>query len=178
MRQSWLEQFWYAYANGAAITNTTTETILFPLRKIWADLLQDGRKLRITARGKISNVVTTPGNITARLRWGGVSGTILCQSAAIAQNTAAQTDVMWSIYIDLTVRGNGATGSVVAMGEFDSANFATLQAAKMGSAGAATPAAVTADLTVDTDLALTLQFSIANAANSATGMEYYIEVLN
>ena len=48
----------------------------------------------------------------------------------------------------------------------------------LGSAGVATPAAVTADLTVDTALALTIQMSASNAANAVTGHNYVGESLN
>ena len=181
-RQLWTETIWdNGGINGAAVANTTTETILFPNATIPAWYLRDGRRFRITARGKISNVVTTPGNIDFKLRWGGVSGTILAQSSAIALSATANTDAMFEIYIDLEVRGNGPSGSVLAIGEAYCANLATLVPMMMGSAGGAsgnTPAAVTVALDADTAISLTAHFSIANASNSITGMIFYIEALN
>ncbi len=177
-RQYWGELISWVIANGTVIANSTTETILFPNITIPANFLTEGRTLRLTVRGKISNVVTTPGNITFRLRWGGVSGTILCQSAAVAMSATAFTDAIFAIYIEFTVRASGSSGSVLAIGEFASGNLSTVAPNYLGSAGATVPAAVTVDLTADTALAITAQFSIANASNSITGMNYLLEALN
>lgn len=180
-RQFWNETLTWSVANGATISNTTTETILFPNVTIPANFLQDGRVLRLTAQGKLSNIVTSPGNITFALRWGGVAGTILCQTSAINLNTTAQTDIMFRITIELVVRGNGSSGSLLAMGLVDLAFKSVIQPEFMGSAGGSsgnTPAAVTVDLTADTALALTAKFSVANSGNAITGMNYLLEALN
>lgn len=180
-RQFWNETLTWSTANGATISNTTTETILFPNVTIPANFLQDGRTLRLTATGKLSNIVTSPGNITFALRWGGVTGTILAQTSTINLNTTAQTDIMFRIVIEIVTRANGSSGSLLAMGMVDLAFKATVQPELMGSAGGAsgnTPAAVTADLTADTALALTAKFSVANAGNAITGMNYLLEALN
>jgi hypothetical protein len=50
-RQFWNETLTWAVANGVAVANTTTETILFPSVTIPANFLQDGRVLRLTAQG-------------------------------------------------------------------------------------------------------------------------------
>ncbi len=177
-RQYWGETLAWSTANGAAITNTTAETILFPNVTIPANYLQDGRTLRITVRGKISNVVTSPGNMTFRLRWGGVSGTILCQSAATALSATAFADAIFCIFIELVVRANGSSGSVLAIGDAYCDNLSVRDPMMMGSAGATAPTAVTVDLTADTALSITAQFSTANASNSITGMNYLVEALN
>lgn len=180
-RQFWNETLTWAVANGAAIANTTTETILFPNVTIPANFLQDGRTLRLTAQGKLSNIVTSPGNIIFALRWGGVAGTILAQTSAINLNTTAQTDVMFRIVLEIVTRVNGASGSLLAMGLADLAFKSVIQPEFMGSGGGSsgnTPAAVTVDLTADTALALTAKFSVANAGNTITGMNYLLEALN
>lgn len=180
-RQFWNETLTWAVANGAAIANTTTETILFPNVTIPANFLQDGRVLRLTAQGKLSNIVTSPGNLAFALRWGGVAGTILAQTSAFNLNTTAQTDVMFRITIEIVVRANGSSGSLLAMGLADLAFKSVIQPEFMGSAGGSsgnTPAAVTVDLTADTALALTAKFSVANSGNSITGMNYLLEALN
>lgn len=180
-RQFWNETLTWATANGAAIANTTTETILFPNITIPANFLQDGRTLRLTATGKLSNIVTTPGNISFLLRWGGVAGTILAQTSTINLNTTAQTDIMFRIVIEIVTRANGASGSLLAMGIVDLAFKSVIQPEFMGSAGGNsgnTPAAVTVDLTADTALALSAKFSVANAGNTITGMNYLLEALN
>lgn len=181
-RQLWVEHVADEQGiNGVAIASTS-ETILFPDNTIPNGYLRDGRKFRITAWGKYSNVITTPGSITFRLRWGGVAGTILCQSSAIALNIVAQTDEMFKVEVLLSVRANGASGSLLAMGLV---TLATQLAASnnqpnfMGSAGGAsgnTPAAVTVALNADTLLSLTYQSTVATG--SITGMQYSLEALN
>lgn len=180
-RQFWEEALAWATANGT--TNSSgAEAIVFPNVTIPANYMQDGRSLRLTAMGKFSNVVTTPGSITWRLRWGGVAGTILAQSSAIALNIVAQTDDMFRIMIEVTTRVNGSSGSLLAMGIVELA--AQLAASNnqpnfMGSAGGSsgnTPAAVTVDLTADTALSLTYASTVATG--SMTGMNYYIEAFN
>jgi hypothetical protein len=180
-RQFWNETLTWAVANGVAVANTTTETILFPSVTIPANFLQDGRVLRLTAQGKLSNIVTTPGTLAFALRWGGVAGTILAQTSAFNLNTTAQTDIMFRITIEIVVRVNGSSGSLLAMGLADLAFKSVIQPEFMGSAGGSsgnTPAAVTVDLTADTALALTAKFSVANAGNTITGMNYLLEALN
>jgi hypothetical protein len=167
--------------NGTNFNNTTTETLIFPSITIPANFMADGRALRLTVRGKISNVVTTPGNLDFKIRWGGVAGTILSQTSATALSTTANTDVMFSIYNEIVVRANGSSGSVLSMGEAYAGNLSVLATMLMGSAGGSstnTPAAVTVDLTADTALSVTGHFSVANASNSITGMEFILEVLN
>lgn len=180
-RQFWRETIAWSTANGTTISNSTTETILMPDVTIPANYLQDGRALQIVLMGKLSNIVTTPGTLTFALRWGGVSGTVLAQSSAMSLNTTAQTDIMFRIELELVTRANGSSGSVLAMGFANVAALATQAPQFMGSAGGSsgnTPAAVTANLTADTALSITAKFSIANAGNAITGMQYLIDSLN
>jgi hypothetical protein len=48
----------------------------------------------------------------------------------------------------------------------------------MGSAGVATPAVATVDLTADTALSITANWSVANASNTLTGHVYIGELKN
>jgi len=181
-RQLWVEEIADEQGiNGTAITGSS-ETILFPDNTIPNGFMRDGRKLRITAWFKYSNVVTTPGSITFRLRWGGVAGTLLATTSAIALNITAETDIMATMVIDLTVRSNGGSGTILAMGlvtlaqQLAASNNAP---AFMGSAGGAstnTPAAVTVALNADTALSLTYQSTVTTG--SITGMQYTLEALN
>lgn len=177
-RQFWGELLAWATASGTAISNSTTETILFPNITIPANYLQDGRTIRIKAWGQISNVVTSQPTVTFRLRWGGVAGTVLCASAALTASATAFTNAIWELEIMLTVRSNGSSGTVLAIGSVCAGDLATIAPNYLGSAGAASPAAVTVDLTADTALALTAQWSAANASNSIQGINYYVEAMN
>lgn len=183
-RQFWNEALVWSTANGTTISNSTSEALVFPNVTIPANYMQDGRALELMAMGKFSNVVTTPGTLLFRVRWGGLAGTVLAQSEAISLSATAQTDIMFRINMEIITRANGASGSLLAMGVVHLA--AQLAASNnqpnfMGSAGGAsadTPAAVTVDLTADTALSLTAQFSVATNPTNLTGMNYTIKSLN
>ncbi len=183
-RQFWSEALAWATADGTAIANSTTETIIFPNITIPANYMQDGRILRVKAFGRHSTT-TTP-TLTFRLRWGGVSGTVLAASGAMTTGTTV-TAAMWSVEALIQTRSNGSTGTLFTVGRAilgeDAASTvgsATNAAAGdfLGSAGVATPAAVTVDLTADTALSITATWSAASASNTLTGHIYLIEGLN
>lgn len=183
-RQAWEETIAWATADGTAIASTTTETIIFPNITIPANYLADGRVLRLTAYGR-HGTTGTP-TLTFALRWGGVGGTVIAQSGALTFGSGI-TAAPWKVEMLLQVRSNGATGSVFVMGEaicWDDAVGSTGSAtnapgiAAMCSAGAATPAAVTVDLTADTALSLTADWSANSASNTLTGHIYTIEAMN
>jgi len=168
-------------ANGT--TNTSgAEAIMMPDKTIPAFFMVEGRALRLTCRFKYSNVVTTPGSITFRVRWGGVAGTLLAQTSAIALNIVAQTDIMGVLQCDIVCRGRGGSGSLLAMGEvrlaqeLAASNNATNFMGSAGGASTNTPAAVTATTIVDTLLSITYQSTVATG--SMTGMIYILELLN
>lgn len=183
-RQYFEEMLSWETADGSAIANTTTETIIFANKTIPANYMSDGRVLRITAYGRHSTTVTP--TLTFALRWGGVAGTILAQSGPITCGSTV-TNAPWKLELLAQVRTNGATGTLFVMGEarvwddavgsVGSATNAPAVAA-MCSAGAATPAAVTVDMTADTALSLTADWSAASASNTLTGHLYTIEAPN
>ena len=174
-RQFWSETIAWATNSGTAVT-ATTEAILFPNTTIPANYMQDGRGLRLTIFGQFSNIVTTPGTVVLKIRWGGVAGTILAQTAAIQLNAVAQTNQMFSLEGILQTRLNGSAGAIMATGLAMIGVEGTVAPHFMGSAGAASPAAVTADLTADTALSITAVFSLTG--NSIQGLNYTIETLN
>ena len=183
-RQFWAEALAWATADGTAIANSTTETIIFPNVTIPANYMQDGRILRLRAYGRYSST-TTP-TLTFRIRWGGVSGTVLAASGALTVGSTV-TAGMWSLEAVLQTRSNGSTGTIFTVGTVEVGDDAasTVGSATnihgadfMGSAGVATPAAVTVDLTADTALSITATWSAASASNTLTGHIYIVEGLN
>jgi hypothetical protein len=81
-----------------------------------------GKQLRISAQGRISNVVTTPGTARFDVRTG-PSGTIVAwDSGALNLNVVAKTNVPWWLDIILTCRavGNGTLTTLFGFGEFRS----------------------------------------------------------
>lgn len=173
-RQYWSELLSWATADGATISATTTETIIFPNVTIPANFMQDGRVLRVSAYGRHTSAAQTS---TFRLRWGGVAGTVITATGAVTATTA--TLGLWSMIAVIQTRSNGATGTVFGMGDmiiYDDVTGGTLQGG-MGSAGFTTPAAVTLDLTADTALSITYQLGTAGS-NTCIGHIYLIEALN
>ena len=182
-RQFWEETLGWAVADGTAVANTTTETIIFPNLTVPANYMQDGRVIKVTAFGRLSSV-TAP-TIRFRLRWGGVAGTLIWDSGTITTNSG--TAALWKSEIFIQTRSNGSTGTVFAVGTqyVGSAAAPTVASATgapalgvYGSAGDDTPAAVTVDLTADTALSLTAAWSAASASNTLTGHVYVLEALN
>lgn len=190
-RQFWEETLTWATASGAAVANTTTETILFPNVTIPANYLQDGRCLRLRAFGAYGTT-STP-TLIFSLRWGGVAGTVISKSTAATLTSGvgggASMTAPWSFEAVIQVRSNGSAGTVMANGESimytaTAATAGTVTHYGMamplasGSTGGTTPVAVTVDLTADTALSFTAIWGTANAANSIQGLNYTIESLN
>ena len=184
--QTWVELLDSIIADGTQISNTVTETIVCPDFNIPAYYMYPGRTLKIWAYGVMSNVVTTPGTFTARVRWGGVSGTALLQSAAQGLDTTAHTNALWQLTALIVCRTAGASGTFMSGGFLQCFNLlsstaANLLPALLGSAG--TPgssgnAAVTVDTTAAKLLSVTGQFSVATSPTNLTCQQRVIEALN
>lgn len=178
-RQAWNEALWWQTADGTAVANTIAETIIFPDVTIPGNYMQDGRALRLQAFGKYSTVVTANPTLTFAVRWGGVAGTLLATTEAIATTTTAQVTSNWSLEVLIQTRANGSAGSLLVMGEIALHTSATVLVSNVfGVSGFDAPAPVTADLTTDKALSLTVDWSAANASNTLTGLIYTGESLN
>src|SRR5262249_27795456 len=105
-------------ADGAQILNTTTETIMAPDFTFAASdpRIYQGASFNIRCWFDVSNVVTTPGNLTLRIRWGGVAGTILATTGAITLSSTARSNYSGSLNADIVVRSIGSAGSMFCMG--------------------------------------------------------------
>ncbi len=175
-RQSWSEALYWATADGTAVANTTTEAIIFPNVTIPANYMADGRILRLRAFGKLSTTGTP--TITFAIRWGGVGGTILANTEAITCASGA-ANTAWSIEALIQTRSNGSSGSVFVMGDaMVNLTASTNTSGTFGVSGFDAPAAVTVDLTADTALSITADWSAASASNTLTGHLYVGESLN
>jgi hypothetical protein len=184
--QNWEETLDLLTADGTQISNSTSETIICPDFNIPAYYMSPGRTLKISAWGVCSNVVTTPGTLTMRVRWGGVAGTVLLASGAQGMDTTARTNALWALEAWITCRTAGATGTFNSGGVWYQYNLlastaANLLPALLGSAGA--PAASgNANVTVDTTtaklLSVTAQFSVATSPTNLTCQQRVIRVIN
>lgn len=190
-RQFWNETLTWATASGTAVANTTTETILFPNVTIPANFMQDGRVLRLRFFGAYGTTATP--TLIFSVRWGGVSGTVLAKQAANVTTSGvgggASMTAMFEGEILIQTRSNGSAGTLMTNGTTTLYTSTLLTAGTVtnygqtapiasGSTGGTTPVAVTADLTADTALSLTVTWGTANAANSIQGLNYTIEALN
>jgi hypothetical protein len=175
-KQVWQEALAWATADGTAIHTTTTETIIFPNVTIPANYMQDSRVLRMRAFGKLSTTGTP--TMTWAIRWGGVAGTLIATTEAITCMNNAVT-VNWGLEAYIITRSNGATGTLLCFGDVTMQNAATTVLGNVFSvSGYDAPAVVTCDLTADTALSLTADWSASSASNTLTGMFYTIESLN
>jgi hypothetical protein len=175
-RQSWSELLAWMTADGTAVHTTTTETILVPNVTIPANYMADGRVLRLRAFGKLSTTATP--TMTFAIRWGGVAGTLLATTEAITCASGA-ANTAWSIEAYIQTRSNGATGSLLVVGDVMVNLTASTQTSQgFGVSGFDAPAAVTVDLTADTALSLTGDWSASSASNTITALLYTLEALN
>lgn len=177
--------------DSTALSNSTTATSIIPAAArfaIPANFFYIGKQLLVKATGRISTVVTTPGNITFDFRLG-VQGTpiVVFNGGATALNTTAQTNATWYLELLLTCRaiGSGTTANIMGTGQWSSR--ASLGSPLVGSTtGVGTvllpdtaPAVGTGfDSTVVNMADMFATFSIANASNSITTHEYSLWDVN
>jgi|SRR2546428_3740083 len=181
--QGWQETLITQQVDGTALANSTTATsLLAPAAKFTlpANYMAIGRTLRVTARGRISNIVTTPGTITLDVRFGSV---VVFNGGAVSMNITAKTNVTWDFEAILTCRAIGASTSanMLGIGSFQSESIVGSAAGIAGEAllPASAPAAGTGfDSTAAQVVDLFGTFSVANAGNSIQSHLYTLESLN
>jgi hypothetical protein len=165
-------------ADGTQILNSSTETIICPDFQFSANdsRIYPGAALSVECYFDCSFVITTPGTLTLRLRWGGVSGSVLAASGAYAPDpTSALTTRSGYVKFDTTWRTTGAAGTAMTMGfmhinDFDDASATTLQGnLNMGVIPSNTPAVVSSlDTTAAKALSVTAQFSVSTTGTQLT----------
>lgn len=170
-------------ADGPVLNTSTTPTsILLAAAKaiVPATHMVVGKVWRITARGRLSNMNPTPGNITLDVRFGNV---VIFNGGAVALNAAAKTNVTFTLDITLTLRatGSGTSANVMGVGTLASEAVVggTAGTAIVATLPASAPAVGTGfDSTVDQTVDLFATFSVSNAANGIQVHEYSIEPVN
>lgn len=105
-----------SYTDGPALTAAATASALptYVPTTIPAGYWQIGRQWRLTATGRISTVVTTPGTARYDLRMGAVT---VFDTLAISLNTVAKTNVSWRLEVLLTCRSVGTGTSATLFGQ-------------------------------------------------------------
>lgn len=169
-------------ADGAQILNTTTQSFLSSAFAFGANdaRIYQGAAFELENWFDVSNVVTTPGTVTfrvKRLAAGGAAttGTVLAASGAIPMDTTARSNFSGHLRALLVVRSIGSAGSMFCQGLVTLNNVPVGAAADpqglyfMGSAGENVPAVVgSLDTTTAWDLGVTAEFSVATATTQLT----------
>tara|TARA_R100000005_G_scaffold96616_2_gene85202 strand:+ start:10269 stop:10877 length:609 start_codon:yes stop_codon:yes gene_type:complete len=158
-------------AASAALTNTTTETALDSLA-IPANTLVAGSTIRVRSMG-----ITTAQNSTDTLKIYlslGPTTTALASREELLATTAVDQEDNDVFYIDalIQVRTIGSSGTAVAMIEFqdpDAAATATKRSLK---------ASFTLNTTVEQTLAVSGEWSVANAGNSCRSDVFVVDIVN
>jgi hypothetical protein len=187
--QGWQELIDTIVVDGTAISNSTTETIIAPDFNLPAYYMAPGRVLQVSAFGVNSNVVTNPGTLTFRVRWGGVAGTVLLATGALGLDTAAHTNALWMLTATIVCRTAGATGTFMSGGivhiygllagtAFPVTNLLPQLMGSAGTPGSSGNAAVTVDTTTAKLLSLTAQFTLGTNPTNLTCQQRLVEVLN
>lgn len=175
-RQYWSEGLTWATSDGTAVASTAAETIAVPNVTVPANYMNDGRTIEVVAFGELSTTGTP--TIQFFLRWGGVGGTLLAKSDTIT-TTSASSKLNWMATFYVTTRTNGSSGTLFTMGEAKvQLTTSTITTNVIGSGGSNTPTAATVDLTTDTALAFSVQWSASSSSNTLTCHNYYIKSLN
>jgi len=186
--QSWQETLIVAKSDGTALTASVTATSILPAAArctIPAGFMQPGKTVRLTARGRVSNIVTTPGTLTLDVRMGPTSNIIVWNGGAMALNIVAKTNVTWDFDVLLTCRaeGSGTSANLMGIGQFTSESVIGSPLPSAGGAGtlllpSSAPAVGTGfDSTVAMVVDLFATWSLNNA-NSIQVHQYMLEALN
>lgn len=182
--QTWQETLVTSQVDGTALANSTSATSIIPAAaKITLPanyFSYIGRAIQITAKGRISNIVTTPGNLTLSVRFG---STTVFTSSAMTLNTTAKTNVSWEASVLLTCRSIGASTSATLMGQGTFTSESNVGAAANTALVAMMPLSAPAvgtgfDSTATQVVDFFGTFSVANAGNSIQVHQYIVESLN
>lgn len=181
-----------AQGDGTALNTSTTATSILPPHARWVmppNYMFIGKRLRFEARGRMSNIVTTPGTLTIAINFGTIATPIIVFAPAAMQMSAtANTNATWEFEAVLTCRaiGNGTQANMMGIGRFTSRSLLNAPAAAttLGVGVALLPDTApvvgtgfdSADVTNVVDLFAT--FSISNANNGITVHDYALTDLN
>lgn len=110
-----------AQSDGTALSSFTTAATILPTAARYSippNYFFIGKKLRVTAAGRISNVVTAQPTFTFQFMLGPTSNIIAFTGGAMTCSTTAHTNVPWKLEIDLTcqVIGSGTTAKLMGQG--------------------------------------------------------------
>lgn len=187
--QGWVEAPISLATDGPALNTSITATSLIgPTTNVASaaklvlpsNFFVIGKTVRVTATGRMSNIVTTPGTLTMDLRLG---ATVVFNGGAIPLNIVAKTNVTWRMVALLTCRavGMGTLTTLIGVGDFTSESVISSVAGTANDCmlPATAPAVGTGfDSTAAQQFDLFGTWSISNAGNSIQLQQLVIEQLN
>lgn len=173
-------------ADGTAVTGTAEGSLLNGQAKYTLPanfMTYAGQTLRLRAMGRISNIVTTPGTLTLKAKFGSIA---VATSQAMQLNAVAKTNVTWILDMDMTCRsvGAGTAATFMFSGQWQSESVVGAGTGAAGSTGpgcfsipASAPAVGTGfDSTVSNVVDLSATFSLTG--NSMQCHTYKLESIN
>lgn len=185
-RQTWQETLVTQRGAGQGLltTYTTAKSVIDAnaLYVLPANYWYVGRSLRVTVRGAISNIVTTPGTINFQVKMGPTANIAVFDTGAIQLNATAHTTLPFWLDIEMSCRaiGSGTTANFIGLGLAEGRMF-TLTAGQVDDAQgmqsivapATAPVVGTGfDSTTASILDLWAGFSISNAGNGVRIDQY------
>ena len=186
MLQSWVGTLATAVTDGTQISNSTTQASIIPATAKFTlpagDANTIGKTYRISATGRVSCVVTTPGTLLFQVLFG-ANAVANPTPASFALNATAKTNVTWSLDIVMTVRAIGAGTSANLMWVMRFESEAVVAAAANTALPVFLPASAPAvgngfDSTVANVVDLQAKFSVATSPTNLTLHTYMLESLN
>lgn len=118
--QHWREPLLWVSADGPALSAASAATMLSAAPKLTfpANYFSVGKMLKITAHGRISSVITTPGTARYDVRFG--ANVVFDGLAILLDTVAAHTTVGWMLEILLTCRaiGTGTSANLFGVGRW------------------------------------------------------------
>ncbi len=178
-----------AQADGTARSSFTTAVSILPTSARYTlppNFFSIGKKLRILAAGRISNVVTAQPTFAFTVLMGPTSNITVFDGGNMTCSTTAHTNVPWKLEIDLTCRAIGGSTSANLMGQgiVWSQAFVSGASADIATHGTllipnTAPAVGTGfDSTVAMVVDLFAACGTSNASNAITLHQYSLEALN
>jgi len=172
-----------SYTDGPTLSAAATASALptYVPTSIPAGYWQIGRQWRLTATGRISCVVTTPGTARFDLRLGAVT---VFDTLAMNLNIVAKTNVGWFLDVILTCRsvGTGTSATLFSQGRFTSEAVIASPLPTVGGSGTLTVPVNTAPVVgtgFDSTIANALDFRFTQtvATGSMTMHQFLVEQL-
>lgn len=187
-KQTWIESLVAQSVAGTLFNTYTTAKTVIPATSLYTfspNYFEEGKALRVTVAGGISNILTTPGTITFQVMMGSI---VVWTSGAIQLNATAHTTLPFYLQALLTCRAIGVTTSAGLMGQgIVGGIMFTLTAAQVDAVNTpgsfllpvTAPAVGTGfDSTISNILDFWVGFSISNAGNGVQVHQYLVEALN